>query len=138
MPPKSEISRRVTTRFLKYFVVGSTTFVFDLALLFFFADVCHFNYAISAGVAYLIAITINYIFSRRYVFTGTLRSARVGYVIFLVIAGVGFLLVTGFVYIFVQTLGLNLFVSRILVAGIAGIWNYAMNLYVNFKVDPRK
>jgi putative flippase GtrA len=125
------------TRFLKYFVVGSSTFAFDLALLFLFADIFRINYVISAGAAYLAAITINYIFSRRYVFTGTLRSAHVGYAIFLLIAGIGFLLVTSFVYIFVQVFGLDLFVSRILVAGIVGVWNYFMNLYVNFKVGPR-
>lgn len=91
----------------------------------------------SAGLAYVVAITINYLFSRHYVFAGTLRSAHVGYVLFLAIAGVGFMLVTSLIYVFVQYVGFNLFVGRVCVAGIAGLWNYFMNLYVNFKVSER-
>ncbi len=129
-----QISKR-SVRFMKYFTIGTSTFAFDLALLLLFTDVFHINYVISAGSAYLIAITINYLFSRHYVFSGTLRSAHVGYAIFLLIASVGFLIVTGFIYLFVQIFGLNVFMSRVLVAGIVGVWNYFMNLYVNFKVD---
>jgi putative flippase GtrA len=135
MFPWLKTSKRFT-HFTKYFIIGVSTFAFDLALLFLFAEIFHLYYVISAGLAYLVAITINYLLSRHYVFSNTLRSAHAGYAIFLLIAGVGFVLVTGFVYFFVQTLGLNLFVSRVLVAAIVGVWNYFMNLYVNFKVDP--
>ena len=122
-------------RFAKYTFVGTSTFAFDLALLFVLTELFHLNYLISAGAAYLIAITINYVFSRRYVFAGTLRSVHAGYVIFLLIAGAGLLIVTGLMYVFVQKFGFNVFVSRVLIAGVVGIWNYLMNLYVNFKVD---
>ena len=76
-------------RFAKYTFVGTSTFAFDLALLFVLTELFHLNYLISAGAAYLIAISINYVFSRRYVFAGTLRSVHAGYVIFLLIAGAG-------------------------------------------------
>lgn len=121
-------------RFLKYAAIGISTFGIDLLLLLVFTELFTFNYLISAGVAYILAISVNYLLSRHYVFSGTLRSAHAGYAIFLVIAGIGFLIVTGCMYVFVQAFGLNLFVSRIIVAGIVGVWNYVMNLYVNFRV----
>jgi hypothetical protein len=34
----------------------------------------------------------------------------------------------------VDLLGLHYLVSRILIAGVVGVWNYLLNLYVNFKV----
>lgn len=121
-------------RFLKYTAIGISTFGVDLLLLFLFADIFSFNYLFAAGCAYVVAISINYLLSRKYVFDGTLRSAHAGYAIFLSIAIIGLLIVTGCMYVLVSAYGLNLFASRILVAGIVGVWNYVMNLYVNFQV----
>ena len=121
-------------RFLKYVGVGTSTFGFDLALLFLFSEFLHWNYVLAAGVAFVIAVSVNYVLSRRYVFAGTLRSVHAGYAIFLLIAGVGLGLVTSLMYVCVYALGMNPFLSRVLIAGVVGLWNYVMNLYVNFRV----
>lgn len=125
-------------RFLKYTLIGISTFGFDLLLLFLFADIFDINYLVSAGAAYIVAISINYLLSRHYVFAGTLRSAHTGYVIFISIACCGLLIVTGCMYVLVQAFGLDLFESRIIVAGVVGVWNYVMNLYVNFRVSKTR
>jgi len=80
------------------------------------------------------AFSINYGLSRRYVFTGTLRSVGAGYVIFVLIGCAGLLMVGSLMYALVDFVGLNYIVSRIIIAAIVGLWNYFMNLYVNFKV----
>jgi putative flippase GtrA len=125
------------SRFLKYASIGFSTFGLDLLLLLVFTSILNLNYILSAGIAFVLAITVNYLFSRRYVFYGTLRSARTGYFGFLLIASGGFLFVTGLMYVCVGRLGLNLYLSRVIVAGLVGIWNYVMNLYVNFKVTEK-
>lgn len=124
-------------RFLKYFGVGASTFLFDLAMLFVFIDVFRWNYIVSAGASFLVAISLNYYISRRYVFHGSLRSAHAGYLIFIIIALVGLIAVAGGMFILVQVFGLYYISSRIVVALIVGVWNYVMNLYVNFKVAGR-
>jgi putative flippase GtrA len=108
--------------------------LFDLALLFFFTTVLNIHYLVAAGTAFLIAVSCNYLLSRRFVFKGTDRGAKVGYVNFLLIAGTGLCFVVGSMYVLVALLSLNYVFARISVAGLTGLWNYLMNLYFNFKM----
>ncbi len=128
------MEHKAIVRFVKYSSVGVATFLFDLVLLYLLTDFLHVQYVISAGIAFTIAVSINYLLSRRFVFHGTLRSVHAGYAIFLLIAGTGLVVVMGMMYVLVDIAGINYLISRVLIAGIVGVWNYLMNLYVNFRV----
>ena len=121
-------------RFLKYSSVGVSTFLFDLFLLYFFIDFLKIYYVYATATAFGIAVSINYVLSRRFVFHGTLRSAHAGYGIFILIALVGLGAVTGLMVFFIEVRHMHYFPSRIIIAGMVGMWKYLMNLYVNFKV----
>lgn len=125
---------RSVQRFLKYALVGGSTFLFDLLLLSIFIGVFKWDAAASAGLGFLIAVSINYVISRRFVFKGTLRSVHAGYGGFLLIAGCGLLIVTLGMHWLVNVLAWNYLVSRVLIALLTGTWNYLLNLYVNFRV----
>lgn len=125
------------TRFLKYSSIGVSTFLFDLLLLWLLIEYAGANYLIAAAVAFVIAVSVNYIASRRYVFRGSLRQVGVGYVQFLLIAGAGLCFVVGAMYVLVEHLAVSYVVARIMVAVVTGFWNYLMNLYVNFQVAGR-
>lgn len=114
-------------------MVGITTFAFDLLLLSLLVEVFLVPQVYAAGLAFVIAVSLNYWVSRRYVFPGTLRGAKVGYANFLLIAGVGLFIVTAGMYL-LTTLGVPYLVARVGIAALTGFWNYLMNLYVNFKV----
>lgn len=124
-------------RFLKYGSVGFSTFLFDLFLLYVFIDYFKIHYALATAAAFGVAVSINYLISRRFVFKGTLRSAHQGYGIFLLIALVGLGAVTGLMVVFIEVLHWHYLPARVVTAGIVGMWNYLMNLYVNFKVAGR-
>jgi putative flippase GtrA len=128
------MDRQAIKRFSKYFAIGFSTFLFDLSLLYFFTDVLLINYLVSTGLAFIIAISINYFFSRKFVFSKTLRKVAHGYVAFLLISGVGLFFVVSLMAFFVETLSFNYLLSRILAAAFVGMWNYLMNLYINFRV----
>ncbi|MCI0533314.1 GtrA family protein [bacterium] len=121
-------------RFAKYASIGVSTFLFDLLLLFVFIDAFGWHYAIAAGAAFIIAVSCNYYLSRKYVFYGTLRDARSGYIIFVGIAIAGLFVIVGGMTLFIEIFEWHYAPSRIIIAGIVGIWNYLINLYVNFKV----
>ena len=121
-------------RFFRYFSVGGSTFAFDLLLLFLLIDVAHVQYLVATGVSFLIALTTNYVFSRKFVFRGTLRSVHSGYGIFLLIAFSGLAIVEFTMYQLVGQYQWNYLVARIVVGAFAGLWNYFLNLYVNFRV----
>ena len=121
-------------RFLKYFIIGFSTFLFDLILLYVFTDFFKINYLISVSLAFLIAVSINYYFSRRFVFSKTKRDLKLGFYIFLGITISGLIFITLLMLLLVEKLNLNYLVARIIVAGIVGIYNYTTNLFFNFKV----
>ena len=123
-----------TRRFLKYLSVGASTLAFDLLILFFLTSVLGWNYILSAGIAFLIAISVNYLFSRRYVFRDTLRSAHSGYFLFILIASAGLVIVVSLMALFVEVFRLDVIAARVIVACFVGVWNYVMNFYVNFKI----
>lgn len=128
------LSARSLKRFARYTVVGTSTFAVDLALLYILIDIVALNYLVGAGVAFVCAVSINYFLSRRYVFKGTQRGVRSGYVNFIAIALVGLLIVIGGMYVLVSLLGVGYVAARFVVAVITGFWNYLLNLFVTFKV----
>ncbi|HWU24289.1 MAG TPA: GtrA family protein [Candidatus Paceibacterota bacterium] len=121
-------------RFLKYSTIGFFTFLLDLALLYFLSDIVLVNYVVAAGIAFVIAISVNHSLSRKHVFKGTVRTWKIGYVNFLLIALIGLLIVTGGMYVLVGLLRVNFLAARISIAIITGLWNYTVNLFANFKV----
>jgi hypothetical protein len=126
---------KTLTRFLKYFFIGSSTFILDLSILYILTDIFLINYLTSTAIAFIIAISINYYFSKNFVFTKTARKTDRGYYYFLVIAGTGLIFVMILMKFFVEILLLNYLLSRTIVSGIVGMWNYLINLYFNFKVN---
>lgn len=124
-------------RFLKYTAVGTSTFALDLALLFVLTDVFGVYYVFSAGIAFAIAVSLNYLLAREHVFPETERALHTGYVIFLSIAGAGLFAVMSLMYLAVDVFGFGYIVSRIVIAGFVGLWTYGMNAYANFNIQSR-
>lgn len=121
-------------RFLKYSAVGVSTFIFDLILLYVLVDVYGLPQVSAAGLAFLMAVSINYWLSRRFVFKGTLRGVKAGYSNFILIAVAGLLIVMSGMYMLTEQFGLPYLLARIITAAVTGSWNYLINLFVNFKV----
>lgn len=121
-------------RLLKYSVVGFSTFFLDLSLLYILTEVFSVHYILASGIAFFIAVSVNYALSRKYVFKNTLRGVREGYINFLIISIIGVCLVMGGMYMLVTVCSFNYLISRCFIAIVTGFWNYVMNLFVNFKV----
>jgi len=125
---------RAFRRFLKYILVGGSTFAFDLLLIWLMTEFLHVPYVVSTALGFLIAVSLNYLISRRYVFRGTMRRMHHGYAYFILFAGLGAVLISLSVAALVTYLALHYLAARVLVACVVGIGNYLFNLHVNFKV----
>lgn len=128
------ISYRSVRRFLSYSVVGGTTFAFDLALLFVLTEFGQVPLSLSTPLAFLIAVSGNYLLSRKFVFRKTARQHPSGYSLFIGMALLGALMITAAVSFLVSYFALSYLIARILVAGFVGVVNYLFNLYINFRV----
>lgn len=128
------LQSRALKRFLKYTLVGGSTFLFDLLLIWLMTEFLGVPYWLSTALGFLAAVSVNYFISRKYVFRGTARKVHHGYLYFMSLAGGGALLVTAAVTALVSGLGLHYLVARVLVACVMGTLNYLFNLHFNFKV----
>src|SRR3989344_2830942 len=132
------LERKAIVRFFKYSLTGASTLLFDLALLYTLTDFFGWHYLFSATVSFLIATTLNHFLARRFIFSETKKSAPIAYANFLLIGGVGVLLVTGRMYVLVERLGVGYVLARLAVATGTGLWNYFMNVYFNFQVAEER
>lgn len=121
-------------RFLKYSSVGVSTFGLDLVILFALTEIFKVPYLFSTGFAFIIAVSLNYYMSRRFVFSKTSRKLGQGYYMFVSIATLALFVILALMSLFVEVLGLDYMISRIIIGGIIGVCNYIVNLFVTFKV----
>jgi len=131
------LDRKGAVRFLRYALVGGSTFLFDLLLIWAMTEYLGIPYYISTFAGFVIAVSINYFLSRRYVFRGTARKVHHGYAYFLLVAIGGALLISGAVAFLTEAFLMHYLIARVAVACVVGTLNYLFNLHVNFKVAGR-
>ena len=125
---------RAVHRFLRYVLVGGSTFAFDLLLIWLLTEFLSVPYWLSTALGFGIAVSLNYFISRRFVFRGTARRLDHGYVFFILFAVGGAMFIASAVTLLVSLFALHYLTARILVAGVVGIGNYLFNLHFNFRV----
>ena len=125
---------RAVRRFMKYVLVGGSTFAFDLLLIWLMTEFLAVPYWLSTALGFAIAVSLNYFFSRRFVFKGSTRAVHHGYVFFILFALGGSAFIAGAVTLLVTLFAMHYLVARVLVACIVGMGNYLFNLHWNFKV----
>lgn len=122
-------------RFIRYSTIGVSTFVLDLIFLIVLTELLYVHPVPAAGIAFLIAISLNYILSRKYVFNETTKSRLSTYVMFIALGVGGLGLVMGLMYAATVVAHWNFLTSRVFIAVLVGILNYFLNLYINFQID---
>jgi putative flippase GtrA len=118
--------------------IGVLTFLGDIMLLWLLLHTTMLHYAIATAISFFIAMSINYLLTRKYTFKGTARALHEGYIIFMVTAFVGVVFVIGVMALLVELFGITPILARILSASIGAVWNYVINLKYNFKVEGKE
>jgi putative flippase GtrA len=121
-------------RFFRYTAVGGLTFLFDLSLLWIQIEKFHVYYLHAAVSSFLVAVSVNFFLSRRWVFKGSARRLSAGYLYFLKTAVAGALMTGLFMWILSTTTQGHYLLLRIIIAAIIGTGNYMIHLYLNFRV----
>ncbi|HRH22970.1 MAG TPA: GtrA family protein [Candidatus Paceibacterota bacterium] len=131
------LNKRSVFRFIRYSIIGITTFAFDLFLLFLLIDHFHIHYLPATALAFLVAISLNFLMSRYTVFHKTERPVVHSYLYFVSFAILSVILITGLMHLLVSVFELHYAPSRVVIAGCVGVLNYIMNLKVTFDVEGK-
>ena len=132
---KDEILKeRHKHKFTRYASSELVALALDILILWIFASVFNFNYLISVGLAYLIAITAHYHSVRKHVFHGTVRDPFHSYSYFLAVGVFGFAITLGIVFLSVNS-NYNYILARVFAAVLVVPATYILNGFLNTADD---
>jgi putative flippase GtrA len=130
---KQETERTIIQLF-RYVFVGGAAFIVDFGLLFILTDFFGVYYLVSAAIAFILGLIVNYVLSISWVFNNRkLDSSTLEFGVFSLIGIVGLGLNEVFIWFFTAEVGFYYLISKIISAIIVLFWNFFARKYVLFK-----
>ncbi len=127
-------SDNTVIQLFRYTFVGGIAFICDFGSLYILTEYCHLHYLISAAVAFIFGLSVNYILSIMWVFTQrSVKSKYVEFMIFAVIGLVGLLFNELFIWTFTEFLGIHYMGSKLISTVMVYLWNFFARKYLLFQ-----
>jgi len=117
----------------RYTFVGGIAFLADFGTLFLLTEFLHVQYLVSAGVAFVFGLTINYFLSVLWVFNSrTLENRFMEFLLFAVIGLVGLGLTELFLWILTDIFLIYYLFSKIITTVVVYFWNFFARKFMLF------
>lgn len=109
----------------RYTFVGGFAFLVDFGILFCLTEYCNIYYLVSAGVSFIVGLTVNYFLSVRWVFNNRVMENRMmEFLLFALIGIVGLGLNELFIWVFTGVFLIYYLLSKIITTFIIYFWNF--------------
>lgn len=125
-------TRRGAVLLARNTVVSIGVFALGLGLLWLLVEEFDVAKLPAAGVSFIAANTIHYVFGRTWIYRGTQRKLAAGYAYFILNAVFG-LIVTLLLFSAFMAVGLNYLIARIVTSIFAGLALFVLNAVLNFR-----
>lgn len=113
----------LTNELLKFCLVGAITFLFDYCLLYLLTEYGCLSYLFSSALAFIVAVIINYILCKKFVFQVQNESKKT-FILFVTTSIIGLGINQLCMWFFVEKIFMYYMVAKILATGIVTLWNY--------------
>jgi len=118
---------------LRYTLVGACAFAFDFSCLFFLTSCCHVYYLVSAAIAFLIGLAVNYVLSVAWVFNRRRMNKWFSeFAVFALIGLGGLVLNEVFIWFFTEVILLFYLLSKVISTVLVYLYNFLVRKYVLF------
>ena len=130
--------KKLIVEFIKYCFVGGLAFLGDIGTIFVCKEYILSSFSnglyLSVIIGFIVGLTVNYILSVIFVFTGAKEAVKGEQVIFFiqfaVIGVIGLLMTEGLMFLGVEFLKINYLIVKIFAAGVVLVWNYGARKYL--------
>ncbi len=130
----TERSHRFSIQTFRYAIAGGTAFAVDFSALFILTEYAGINYLISAAIAFIMGLIVNYIMSITWVFTKRIfASKRNEFMIFTLIGLVGLVLNELFMWYFTEEMYFHYLVSKLIAVVLVFWWNFLGKKFILFR-----
>ena len=118
----------------RYTIVGGIAFVFDFGTLTVLTEIFNIYYLLSAAIAFLLGLSVNYLLSIIWVFEKhTVKAKSVEFAVFALIGVVGLALNEFFIWFFTEIVDFHYLISKILSTVFVYLWNFFVRKYTLFR-----
>jgi len=132
-------SSRTSLQMLKYTFVGGFSFLIDFGTLIILTEYFHVHYLVSAGIAYLLGLFVNYFLSVNWVFDIRSIDNRIFELfVFTLIGLIGLALNQFFLWMFTDILMIYYVISKLVASSIVYFWNFFAKKFVLFSNQQSK
>jgi putative flippase GtrA len=126
-------SNDIVTQLVRYVFVGGIAFLFDFGALFFLTSNLHLHYLLSAAIAFILGLTVNYTLSIMWVFgKRTMKRKWMEFLFFALIGVVGLGLNEVFMWLLTEIACVHYLLSKIGSAVLVFLWNFFCRRVVLF------
>lgn len=120
-------------QFAGYVVVGGIAFICDFTTLYVLTDLFGLHYLVSASAGFLLGLLVNYSLCIRWLFSyRAIRNSVHEFALFSTIGIAGLFLNNALLYVFTDGLGFHYLFSKLAVAGIVLVFNFATRRHLLF------
>lgn len=136
-------SKGLIIEFIKYCFVGGLAFLADIGTIFvckeYILSAFPFGLYLSVIIGFIVGLTVNYILSVIFVFTGAKEAVKgeqvVFFIQFAVIGIIGLLMTEGLMFLGVEFFKINYLIVKVFAAGVVLMWNYGARKYLIVKKE---
>lgn len=126
----------IAIQLFRYIFVGGTAFFVDIFFLYVFSDIFGIYYLISAVLSFLISVLVNYVLSKKWIFSrANLDSKVLEFNLFVLISAVGLVFTEILLYFFTDIVGLYYLVSKFIATVIVLFWNFTARRFMFYGRD---
>jgi putative flippase GtrA len=112
-------------KIVRYFFVGTSAATIDICLFTIFASYFKLPWAIVSVITFIIATIVNYFLSIWFVFKSGSKYKKHQEILGVFMVGsLGLFLNQMFLYLFIEKINLDLFLSKCLATSLIFLWNY--------------
>lgn len=127
-------TNNILIQLFRYTLVGGVALIFDFGLLFILTEYLNIYYLVSAAIAFLLGLTINYLLSVRWVFEKrSAKSKHVEFVIFALIGIVGLALNEFIIWFFTEIVNTHYLYSKLISTALVYLWNFFIRKFTLFR-----
>lgn len=120
---KHKMINKTWIEFIRFCIVGTTTFVIDYGLLIYLTEILKIDYFISSGISFSVAVIINYILCILFVFT-QYKNGYKQFSLFVLSSIVGLFLNQFCMWFFVELCYWHYLLAKVLATVVVTLWNY--------------
>ena len=118
----------------RYTFVGGFAFIFDFGLLYILTEYFNIYYLVSAAIAFLLGLTINYFLSVIWIFKNrSIKSKYVEFVVFALIGIVGLALNEFIIWFFTEIINTHYLYSKLISTALVYLWNFFIRKFTLFR-----